>query len=120
MNVKVNKNGVNAKIKSHILSDERMKNNGFRKFNDECWSYYKILDAKNDISFSIDINMNDESDLRIDILDEEFGQPYDYQYMLERNPNFKIALDIRDKVEIYMDRLEDAGILTGHVRGEYI
>lgn len=129
--VKLNKNNVNAKIKGHILSDEEMRAAGFHKNYYEgtdheqespYWYFYRTLksDGKfTDIEFSVNIP-KDGSDIRIDVLDMNFCQPYDYQYILDRNPKHKFALDIRDRVEELMEYLQKRGILSGHVRGEYI
>ena len=56
----------------------------------------------------------------IQVIDEDFGQPYDYQYMLENNPNFTLALLVRKCVEEQMQKLQDAGILSGHNKYDYI
>lgn len=129
--VAVNKHGVNVKIKAHILSDEEMRAAGFHKnyyegtvHEQECpyWYFYRTLksDGKfTDIEFNVQIP-KDGSDIRIDVLDMNFCQPYDYQYILDRNPKQKFALTIRDGVEKWMDYLQERGILSGHVRGEYI
>lgn len=124
--VKLNKNHVNAKIKGHILSDEEMRAAGFRKnyyegtsYEKECpyWYFYRTL--IDNIEFHVQIP-KDGSDISIDILDMNFCQPYDYQYILDRNPKQKFALDIRDRVEELIGYLQELGILSGHVRGEYI
>jgi hypothetical protein len=54
------------------------------------------------------------------VLDEDFGQPYDYQYMLKKNPNFEPYLIIKEQVEEYMKYLQDNGVLSGHEYGDYI
>ncbi len=124
--VKVNSNGVNAKIKAHILSDEEMKAIGFTNYYEPTWYFYRSIKFPQtkryrgfDISFSISIP-KDGSDIRIDVLDEDFCQPYDYQYMLNKDPKFKPALITFEQVEEYMEYLQSKGVLSGHVKGEYI
>ena len=66
------------------------------------------------------ISGKDGSDIQIDVLDEWFCQPYDYQYILEKDPGHKIANIVKEQVEYWMEKLQEEGVLKGHVRGEYI
>lgn len=118
--VKLNKYGNNEKIKAYILDESEMRKIGFTDCREDTWFYEKIIDLKMDISFSVSINKNDPLDFRIYILDEDFLQPYDYQYLLKENPNFKPALKIKELVEEQIKYLQNAGILSGHIYGEYI
>lgn len=120
MEYQVNENGNNTKIKCHLLSDEEMRAYKFSDFREGWWSYWKTIDKQCAIEFMISINKSDPDDYRIDVLDDNFGQPYDYQHILLNNPDFKIALNIKEKVEFEMERLIDAGIVSGHEYGEYI
>lgn len=122
--VKCNKNGVNSEIKAHILSDSKMRELGFTDYNKSTWFFCKNIPpiGKNivwDISFSVSIPKNGD-DIRIDILDENFCQPYDYQSILDDNPHFAPARHVFMKVEEYMQYLQDAGVLSGHIYGRYI
>lgn len=47
-------------------------------------------------------------------------QPYDFQYILEKNPNHPFAVGIKVKVEGCMRYLQNKGVLSGHEYGEYI
>jgi hypothetical protein len=116
--IKTNKYGTNEAIKVHLKPDNEMRKLGFTDYCEGYWYYHKDLNC--DISFGLTVNKNDSSDMRIDVLDENFCQPYDYQYFLENNPNFKVALEIQGKVEAIMFKLKEAGILSGHEYGEYI
>lgn len=109
--VEVNSHGVNAKIKAHILSDKEMREIGFTNHYEPSWYFcrpIKFPQTKRyrgfDISFSVSIPN------RIDVLNEDFCQPYDYQYMLHKNPTFKPALIVYEQVE------EFKGVLSGHVK----
>lgn len=116
--VKLNSNYVNAKIKAHILSDDKMREIGFTDRSKDAWYFCKGFDDI-DISFNVTIPKNGD-DIRIDVLDEAFLQPYDYQYILRVNPNHKVAKLIQERVEKHMKDLQDAGVLSGHQYGEYI
>lgn len=103
-----------------------MREIGFTDYNPEKWYFYKPINFskekryKNfDISFNITIP-KDGSDISIDILDEDFCQPYDYQEALQRNPAFEPALIIKAQVEKWMSYLQEQGVLSGHIEGEYI
>lgn len=72
------------------------------------------------ISFNVRIEANDFSDLNIVVVDDDFGQPYDYQYLLMKGEENKVTVALYEKVEAELERLQDAGILTGHVRGDYV
>lgn len=135
MSVEVNSNCVNKLIKYHILSDERMKeigfhNNYYEGTDNEKYSPYwyfmrgiqfpKEKRWKNvEISFNVHIP-KDGSDLDIMVLDEDFCQPYDYQYLLIKNSKNECANIVKEQVEMWMKYLQDNGVLSGHVYGEYI
>lgn len=124
--VKVNSHGINAKIQGHILPDEQMRAIGFTDYDPTHWyfcrivNFPKIIKTRNlIISFNVTIP-KDGSDIRIDILDDDWCQPYDYQYLLYKNPTFRIALIVKEQVEEWMEYLQANGVLSGHVKGEYI
>ena len=135
MSVELNSHGVNKLIKATILSDEKMKEIGFHKNYYEgtkhekyspYWYFDRILEfpkEKKYREFEVSFNVRipkDGSDIQIDILDEAFCQPYDYQYMLDKNPSFEPALLVKEQVEKWMEYLQNNGVLSGHVYGEYI
>lgn len=117
----INKNGNNIKIRCHVLPDDDMRKFGFSDHRDGWWAYWRpILRKFNNIQFMISINKTDPSDYKIDILDDNYGQPYDYQEMMLSMPDFQLPFEIDDGVELLMQELADAGIVSGHVKGEYI
>ena len=87
------------------------------------WVYIHRLDIPNNYNIEITFDVHipiDGSDINIQVIDEDFCQPYDYQYMLENNPNFTLALLVRECVEEQMQKLQDVGILSGHNKYDYI
>lgn len=40
--------------------------------------------------------------------------------MLDKNPKFEPCLIVKEQVEEWMKYLQDNGVLSGHVYGEYI
>ena len=124
--MKVNKNCVNAKIQAHILPESEMRKIGFTDHVKDNWYFCRMLRFPKkklyrdfEISFSVTIPKNSD-DIRIDVLDEAFCQPYDYQRILYDHPNHETALIVQNEVEKWMDYLQKKGVLSGHVRGEYI
>lgn len=115
--IKLNSKGTNANIKANILDDAKMRENGFSDFSKTNWYFCKTVG--DDITLNITIPKNG-SDIEIVTLDEKFCQPYDYQRILEQDPKFEFALNIKEKVEEHIKNLKKAGILSGHEYGEYI
>ena len=66
------------------------------------------------------IPKDNPEDLRIDVLDEEFLQPYDYQSILEHNPKFAPALEVKESVDMFMMYLIGNGVLSGWSVGDYL
>ena len=120
--VEINEHDNNVAIKVHILDDATMKLNGFRRYitDEESWWYFCKRVYK-DITFNMTIYS--ENDWRIDILDELFCQPYDYQYMLENLPRKDLPRAVQvvhHNVDEIMDSLKHKGIISGWEVGDYI
>ena len=126
MDVELNNHGVNKLIQYTILSDERMRKIGFTDHSKDSWYFCRRVKFPNnrrytgfDITFNVTIP-KDKSDISIDILDEHFLQPYDYQHMLDVNPGFEPCLIVKEQVEEWMEFLHKSGVISGHLYGEYI
>lgn len=117
----LNSNGVNSEIVAHILPEKIMRGIGFTDNMPDRWYYCRILvsDKFGGISFNVTIP-KDGSDLDIEVLDEAFCQPYDYQFIRNADPSAEFAKNVFEKVEEEMKYLQDAGVLSGHNYGEYI
>lgn len=126
MDIETNSHGVNKAITYTILSDDEMKKIGFSNNYEPHWYFSRAINFPKekryrgfDITFSVSIP-KDNSDIRIDVLDEDFLQHYDYQKMLNSNPDFEPCLIVKEQVEKWMDYLRECGILHGHSYGDYI
>ena len=118
--VELNEFHCNKKLQGHILSSREMKKAGFRELEDR-WFYSRMLDKKADISFDVSIYKDNPTErVNIEVFDEDYGQHYDFQKYLNKNPHFEFALKIRNAVEMEMARLQELGIISGHIKGEYI
>ena len=101
--IKVNKNCVNAKIQAHILSEPEMRKIGFTDHAKDSWYFCRMLRFPKkklyrdfEVSFSVTIPQNG-NDIRIDVLDEAFLQPYDYQRILSDHPDHETALIVQEQ-----------------------
>lgn len=111
-------NGNNKAIEAHVLDDATMRRVGFTDHVEDRWYFMRVL-KRYSISFNVTIDKATR-EVAIDVLDEDFLQPYNYQAMLSDDPTCQPALDVERFVEEQMACLQDKGILSGHVRGEYI
>lgn len=120
--IETDENGLNARIQFHLLPAGQITALGFRDCGDH-WYLMRFVGPKyqdrHDVSFNVSIPKNGSRG-RIDILDENFCQPYDYELILSCNPGNRYARAVRDDVEREMAVLADAGVISGHEYGEYI
>ena len=120
-NIETNERGTNLAIQHHILDEDTMNSLGFRKHDDGVWSFSKTHIIHKNLYLNLWIRLIPEKNLTfIDILDDEFCQPYDYQSMLAKGTNNKYAIGAFEWVETQMEYLQDAGVLSGHNKGDYI
>jgi hypothetical protein len=126
--IELNSNGVNKAIKATILSDKEMREIGFTDYAEDRWYFSRYITFpkergyhgyKFEVSFNVGIP-KDGSDIQIDILDEAFLQAYDYQYILDSDPEHKYANIVKEQVEMWMRYLQDNKVLSGHNYGDYI
>lgn len=117
----VNEKGLNTKIKANILEDKKMQALGFTDYREGYWNFMR--EVAEDITFSLSINKTDSNDFNINVLDDNFGQPYDYQSSLSKETYHgpsPFAVSVYNNVEKIMEWLTECGVISGHVKGEYI
>ncbi len=78
-----------------------------------------MRDLGRGISFNCTIP-KDGSEAWIDVLDEDFLQPYDYQQMLEHKPHPPVADIVNHRVIALMLELKMKGIIEGYEVGDYV
>ena len=130
--VEVNGLGTNKAIKFNC-DENLLRKNKFTFFRSSHskipphWSYVSYFTDDSDgfeTEFSFNVTYYEEpykgANLEIITIDEDYGQPYDYQSILEKNPKQVCALQVKDFVEEEMRKLKEAGIISGHSYGEYI
>lgn len=119
--VELNENHNNTAISVSLLPEEEMRKIGFTDFAKDKWYYCHSVFKKGDITFNLSIPKEHPEQWRIDILDEAFCQPYDYQYMLDKGGTLPpAALEVNKNVEKQMEYLKNCGIISGHEYGDYI
>lgn len=114
------KNGTSANIQiGEGVTKDMLLAFGFQKVKSDGYIYSCEFGC--DICFSVILKGSDLNDLQIDVMDENFGQPYDYQlYIMNGDKPGRVASIVYEKVEVELKKLQDAGILQGHVRGNYV
>lgn len=85
--------------------------------NHHCISQKMLID---DISFNLRVSKKTLKITDIDVLDENFMQPYDYQAMIMDNRNYTTARKVFDKVNEILSKFQDDGIIAGYQRGMYV
>lgn len=118
-NVKLTRHCNNAALGVNILSDAEMRALGFTDHVPEKWYLCRRVSEHGDITLNLTIAKNG-SDWMLDVLDENFLQPYDYQWLLERDPNNTYARAVADECERQYRLLTEAGILTGWHEGMWV
>ena len=117
-NVTLNSRGQNANIKGHIVDDEIMKRNGL--FYDEYDKrYFYVQELYDQITLYIYIDGYDE-EITIQVLDDDFCQPYDYQSYLGNKPDARVPIIVHRQVQSKMKELMKAGIVSGYVLEDYV
>lgn len=107
----------NADIQVHVLDDRSMRRLRFTDNILDEWYYCHILDGS--ISFNMRIK-KDGSDWRIDVLDEDYLQPYDYQCSIMLGRPTAYARKIKKLVDDQMLRLIAHGVISNWEIGNYI
>lgn len=115
--VPLTKRKQNAMIQANILDDKKMREIGFTDYSKDSW--YFCRDLRRDISFNVSINKK-TGEIKIDVLDECFLQPFDYQAQIQDGRNDDLINNINKQVQEQMKYLMDAGVITGYRMGDYI
>lgn len=112
-------NGYNTKLKAHIKSEEEMYKLGFTNHHEPVWYFSKRIESMPNISFNVSIYKETQK-IKIDVLDENFLQPYNYQRMLADDPTFKYAMITHAQVQYWMNYLLENRIISGYIENDYI
>lgn len=91
-----------------LKTKEELLKYGFSNCNKP--TLYFCRDLGNEISFNLSITIKTMKP-KIDVLDENFLQPYDYFYFLSQNKNHNYAKDVYFKVQKIIKKLVDDNII---------
>jgi|GEM_PF-5299779 len=97
---------------------ESLMKYGFSNHHEPTLYFCRIL--IDEISFGISIDKKSLEVTNIDVLDEDFLQPYDYQSILMKDANHKYARMVFDKVDVVLNKLQNDGVIEGYTRGMYV
>lgn len=115
--VPTNKEGKNSRIVPHFkATPKKLFANGFSYLDGE---YYLLKRVFGSISFDISINLFENS-VEIDIFDEDFFQPYDYQHDIRKGRVSSYTKLVHKKVQDIMKDLIDKEIIMGYSPNDYI
>lgn len=105
------------------FDENKVKQLGFRKtrgnvfgVEDDWWVYERPL-WKNQIC--LNVFMNEQKNCFF-VWDNLISGIYDYQANLAMDPSNRVAEIVYDRMESEMAKFADAGIISGHVKGEYV
>ncbi|UML50923.1 hypothetical protein MKS87_11030 [Bacillus subtilis] len=100
-------------MKFHILEGKQMRDIGFMDHVKTKWYFIKSIQPN--ITFNLTIHKNSLKG-EIDVLDERYLQPYDYQYYMEAYTREQLEFPyiIHDKVQEIMTNFIEQGIITEH------
>lgn len=107
----------NIKINENQTAETLMKY-GFTNHNEPTLYFCRVVGK--DITFNLSVNKKTLEIENIDVLDERFLQPYDYQAILMKNKSQKHAKNIYYQVNDLLMKLLNDGIITGFEIGMYV
>ncbi|MFF2834285.1 hypothetical protein ACFVSK_21175 [Cellulosimicrobium cellulans] len=91
---------------------------GFTNFNKSTLYYMEMVDRN--ISFNLSVAVDSLGVKAIDVLDEDWLQPYDYQQQILNGSISGKARNTYNKVNNILSKLQNAGIIIGFEKGMYI
>lgn len=127
MDVPLNKRYQNENIRFGNPGEKVLLANNFRKLDSGNWICIKMVLNEPDTrkSAGIRVSMSTTLDPKtgkawVDIIDEDFLQPFDYQKIICSGSSNRFAHEVHSKVQGEMMKLLSQGIITGYVAGDYI
>lgn len=96
----------NAALSMSPAEDSTMRRLGFTDHREGYWYLCRSVSPDHDMTLNVEI-AKDGSDWQIDVLDENFCQPYDYQYLLNLNPTLDYPNKVADECEKWFRKLSE-------------
>lgn len=101
---------IDPNIEAVILDEETMRKLGFTDRISTQW--YFVRPVANSISFNLTIPKDNPAGFKIEVLDEDFLQHYNFASM-----NHDYAVKVGEKVNLMLLYLQKFGVITGYVDG---
>lgn len=109
--MELNENGLNAALTASILpSRQDMRTLGFAERSGAVWGLCRPIGTGVTLDLSIP---KDGGPFRLDIIDDNSRQPYDYQEILRDYPDNQSALAVQKDVEHVLRFLSKVRIIHG-------
>lgn len=112
----IDENGQNKNLRFHIIDESLMRSVGFK----HTYNFWILCNSINNVSIIIEIT--DDEIGTINVLDDDFCQPYDFQKMIADYGDNAPSLAIKIQYELYsiLDSMKTFGILEGWEWGDYV
>lgn len=113
----VDEKGQNKNLKFHVVDKDIMRNLGFRHTGNT-WVFCEGIDPE----ISINIRITDDCVGTIDVLDDDFCMPYDFQDMIQRcrNKAPSVAIEVQHRLYSILDSMKTMGVLENWEWGDYV
>lgn len=111
--------GNNMLLAMHPLDEETMRGLGFTDYAGDEWYWCRPVSDDKEITVNVRIGKTGDR-WSIDVLDEYYMQPYDYQTIVNNDPRNAYASMVADGCEERFRELSDMGVLTGWNPGMYV
>lgn len=103
-------------MKLHVLDEQKMRQIGFTDYANERW--YLSRKLADDVTLNVTIS-KDKSSGSVEVLDEEFCQWYDFEYILNNDPNHRFANEVKQNFTNNMIWLTQEGIVENWNEGDW-
>ena len=112
----IDERGQNKNLRYHIVDKDIMESLGFRHTGN-VWMLRECIG-----NIGIYIRITDDCIGTIDVLDNDFCQPYDFQYIIVilKNKTPKVAIEVQHKLYNILDSMKTFGVLENWEWGDYV
>lgn len=112
-------NGLNTALKFNTENPDALRICGFQRSDTyHMWILYKAVSD----SIGINIRLYDDGRKEVDVLDEDFCQPYDFQYPIMNDINNVPYMAKKTQAVLYkiLSCMKENGVLEGWSVGDYV
>lgn len=112
----IDERGQNKNLRYHIVDKDIMESLGFHHTGN-VWMFCECIG-----NIGIYIRITDDCTGTIDVLDDDFCMPYDFQYMIQKHKDKapKVAIEVQYKLYSILDSMKTFGVLENWEWGDYV